>query len=67
MLTEYIKPVQLIAIKIPVIDKIIIFLDELKRPIKSLISFKKKSKINSSTKDHKPLCIATSNEGMYFI
>ena len=49
MLTEYIKPVQLIAIKIPVIDKIIIFLDELKRLIKSLISFKKKSKTVSYT------------------
>ena len=51
MLTEYIKPVQLIAIKIPVIDKIIIFLTELKRSINSLISFKKKSKINNNTKD----------------
>ena len=51
-------------IKIPVIDKIIIFLDELKRATKSLISFKKNSKMNNKTKDQRPLCIATSNDGI---
>ena len=55
------------AIKIPVSDKIIIFLDELKRSIKSFISFKKKSKINNNAKDQSPLCIATSIDGIYFI
>ena len=54
-------------IKIPVIDKIIIVLEELKRAIKSLISFKKKSKMNNKTKDQSPLCIATSIDGIYFI
>ena len=67
MLTEYIKPVQLTAIKIPVIDKIIIFVDELKIPTKSLNSFRNKSKMNNNIKDQSPLCIATSIDGMYFI
>ena len=67
ILTEYINPVQFIAIKIPVIERIIMFLDNLKTDTNSLISFVNSNKINNKTKDQSPLCIATSMGGIYFI
>ena len=47
--------------------KIIIFFGNLNRRKKSFIPLNKVKDMKSTTKDHKPLCIATSNDGMYFI
>ena len=47
--------------------KIKIFFGDLNKKKKFFISLKKTKDINSVINDHKPLCIAISNDGMYFI
>ena len=64
MLTEYIKPNQLVAINKEVIVNIIIFFDDLNNAKKSLISLKKISDKKSIKNDQTPLCIATSKDGI---
>ena len=58
------KPNQLVAINKEVIVNMIIFFDDLNNAKKSLISLKKISKKKSTKKDQRPLCIATSREGI---
>jgi len=67
MLTEYMKPNQLVAINKEVIVNMIIFFDDLNNTKKSLISLKIISYKKSTKKDQRPLCIATSKDGIYFI
>ena len=64
MLTEYMKPNQLVAIKKEVIVNMIIFFDDLNNQKKSLISLKRISDKKSTKKDQRPLCIATSRDGI---
>jgi len=64
MLTEYIKPSQLVAINKEVIVNIIIFFDDLNNIKKSVISLKITSEKKSTKKDQTPLCIATSKDGI---
>ena len=64
MLTEYMKPNQLVAINKEVIVKMIIFFDDLNNAKKSLISLKRISDKKSTKKDQIPLCIATSRDGI---
>ena len=64
MLTEYIKPNQLVAINKEVIVNIVIFLDDLNNAKKSFIPLKKISDKKSIKNDQIPLCIATSKEGI---
>ena len=63
ILTAKINPVQFIEISIEVIDNIIIFFNEKKIKIKSLIFVKKNKIINKKINDHNPLCKATSIGG----
>ena len=63
ILTAKIKPVQLIEISNEVIDNMIIFFNEKKIKINSLIFVKKNKIKNKKIKDHKPLCKATSIAG----
>ena len=67
ILTEYMKPNQLVAINKEVIVNIIIFFDDLNIEKNSLISLKKISDRERTKKDQAPLCIATSKDGIYFI
>ena len=67
MLTEYMKPNQLVAINKEVIVNMIIFFDDLNNAKKSLISLKRISDKKSKKKDQRPLCIATSRDGIKFI
>jgi hypothetical protein len=60
-------PNHFVAIKIEVKLRINIFFDVLNKRKKSLILFRKNKDIKRITKDQKPLCIATSNEGIFFI
>ena len=60
MLTEYMKPNQLVAINKDVIVNMIIFFDDLNNAKKSLISLRKISDKKRIKKDQRPLCIATS-------
>ena len=64
MLTEYMKPNQLVAINKEVIVNMIIFFDDLNNTMKLLISPKKISDRKSTKKDQRPLCIATSRDGI---
>ena len=64
MLTEYMKPNQLVAINKEVIVNMIIFFDDLNKAKKSLISLKRISDKKSTKKDQRPLCIATSRDGI---
>ena len=64
MLTEYMKPNQLVAINKEVIVNMIIFFDDLNNAKKSLISLKRISVKKSTQKDQRPLCIATSRDGI---
>ena len=64
MLTEYMKPNQLVAINKEVIVNMIIFFDDLNNAKKSLISLKRISDKKSKKKDQRPLCIATSRDGI---
>ena len=64
MLTEYMKPNQLVAINKEVIVNMIIFFDDLNNLKKSLISLKKTSEKKIKKKDQRPLCIATSSDGI---
>ena len=67
MLTEYMKHNQLVAINKEVIVNMIIFFDDLNNAKKSLISLKRISDKKSTKKDQRPLCIATSRDGILFI
>ena len=64
MLTEYMKPNQLVAINKEVIVNMIIFFDDLNNAKKSLISLKRISDKKSTKKDQRPLCNATSRDGI---
>jgi hypothetical protein len=64
MLTEYMKPNQLVAINKEVIVNMIIFFDDLNNAKKSLIPLKRISDKKSTKKDQRPLCIATSRDGI---
>ena len=64
MLTEYMKPSQLVAINKEVIVNMIIFFEDLNNLTKSLISLKITSEMKSKKKDQTPLCIATSRDGI---
>ena len=64
MLTEYMKPSQLVAINKEVIVNMIIFFEDLNNLKKSLISLKITSEKKSTKKDQTPLCIATSKDGI---
>jgi len=64
MLTEYINPNQLVAINEEVIVNMIIFFDDLNNEKNSLISLKRISDKKSTKKDQRPLCIATSRDGI---
>ena len=64
MLTEYMKPNQLVAINKEVIVNMIIFFDDLNNAKKSFISLKRISDKKSTKKDQRPLCIATSRDGI---
>ena len=61
------KPNQFTEINTEVIVNIIIFFEELNRVKKSLILFNKRRDRKSTKKDHTPLCIATSSDGINFI
>ena len=67
MLTEYMKPSQLVAINKEVIVNMIIFFEDLNNLKKSLVSLKMTSEKKRTKKDQTPLCIATSRDGIYFI
>ena len=58
------KPKQLVAINKEVIVNMIIFFDDLKKEKKSLIPLKRISDKKSTKKDQRPLCIATSRDGI---
>ncbi len=58
------KPNQLVAINKEVIVNMIIFFDDLNNLKKSLISMKITSEKKSKKKDQRPLCIATSRDGI---
>jgi hypothetical protein len=58
------KPNQLVAINKEVIVNMIIFFDDLNNAKKSLISLKRISDKKSMKKDQRPLCIATSRDGI---
>ena len=64
MLTEYMKPSQLVAINKEVIVNMIIFFEDLNNLKKSSISLKIRSDKKSTKKDQTPLCIATSRDGI---
>ena len=64
MLTEYMKPNQLVVINKEVIVNMIIFFGDLNNAKKSLISLKRISDKKSTKKDQRPLCIATSRDGI---
>ena len=64
MLTEYMKPSQLVAINKEVIVNMIIFFEDWNNLKKSLISLKIISERKSTKKDQTPLCIATSKDGI---
>ena len=61
------KPNQLVAINKEVIVNMIIFFDDWNSLKKSLISLKMISDKKSTKKDHRPLCIATSKDGINLI
>ena len=61
------KPNQFVAISNEVILKIKIFFGDLIKKEKSFIPLNRTKEIKSITKDHKPLCIAISKDGMYVI
>ena len=63
ILTAKIKPVQLTVINNAVMDSIIIFFNEKKIKIKSLIFVNKNKIKNKKINDHNPLCKATSIDG----
>ena len=61
------KPNQFVAINSEVILKIKVFFGDLSNKKKSFIPLSIIKDIKSVTKDHRPLCIAISKDGMYFI
>ena len=61
------KPNQLVAINNEVILKIKLFFGDLSKKKKSFNPLNNTKKIKSVTKDHRPLCIAISKDGIYFI
>ena len=63
ILTAKIKPVQFIVISNAVIESMIIFFNEKKINIKSLIFVNKHKIKNKKINDHNPLCKATSIAG----
>ena len=58
------KPNQLVAINKEVIVNMIIFFNDLNNAKKSLILLMKTSDKKSKKKDQRPLCIATSKDGI---